>query len=283
MVSCRVHPGVIIPLGFRASEVPRSRADAGCHHEEVACTCERASSPQPRALKAHRSPRCRERLFGSLRSVKLFFGVFEKKERFLARRGSAIGLPCSAARRLSPSGPSACPRTRFARIHPIFVFEEKKEKKTRSPSCLCLCLCFRAHSPQSFPVALELRRVGVGHRWRITVGADAAELKGDRETLGEWDRSKSRQSKGALASRLHLRASRPLGAPASRLENSSGRGGRSLKNSSGRLDEASPPKTRPVTPDKRADSRESIRTRFPARGRAHPRTGMRRRRSRRTD
>ncbi len=32
--------------------------------------------------------------------------------------------------------------------------------------------------PQSFPVALELRRVGVGHRWRITVGAEAAELQG---------------------------------------------------------------------------------------------------------
>ncbi len=156
MVSCRVHPGVIIPLGFPASEVPQSRADAGCHHEEVECTCERATSPQPRALKAHLSPRCRERLFGSLRSVKLFFGVFEKKERFLARRGSAIGLPCSAARRLSPSGPSACPRTRSARIHPIFVFEEKKEKKTRSPSCLFLF--FRAHSPKSFPVALVSSR-----------------------------------------------------------------------------------------------------------------------------
>ena len=103
-------------------------------------------SGEPRALKAHRSPRCRERSFGSLRSVKLFFGVFEKKERFLARRGSAIGLPCSAARRLSPSGPSACPRTRSARIHPIFVFEEKKEKKTRSPSCLCLF--FRAFPPE---------------------------------------------------------------------------------------------------------------------------------------
>ncbi len=32
--------------------------------------------------------------------------------------------------------------------------------------------------PQSFPVALELRRVGVGHRPRITDGADATELQG---------------------------------------------------------------------------------------------------------
>ncbi len=31
---------------------------------------------------------------------------------------------------------------------------------------------------KSFPVALELRRVGVGHRWRITVDADATELQG---------------------------------------------------------------------------------------------------------
>ncbi len=182
MVSCRVHPGVIIPLGFSASEVPRSRADAGCHHEEVTCTCERASSPQPRALKAHRSPRCRERLFGSLKTVKLFFGVFEKKERFLARRGSAIGLPCSAARRLSPSNPSACPRTRSARIHPIFVFEEKKEKKTQSPSCLCLF--FRAHSPKSFPVALELRRVGADRNSPAMADADAPALQGDGKALG---------------------------------------------------------------------------------------------------
>ncbi len=130
-------------------------------------TCE---SGEPRAFKAHRSPRCRERSFGSLRSVKFFLGVFEKKERFLARRGSAIGLPCSAALVLAS----------LVSI-PFFVFKEKRKKKTRSPSCFFLLLLlffFRVFSPQSFPVALELRRVGVGHRGRITVGADAAELQG---------------------------------------------------------------------------------------------------------
>ncbi len=79
-------------------------------------------SGEPRALEAHCSPRCRERSFASLKTVKLFFGVFEKNEGFLACRGSAIGLPCFATRRLSPSGRFACPRPRFARIHSIFVF-----------------------------------------------------------------------------------------------------------------------------------------------------------------
>ena len=37
--------------------------------------------------------------------------------------------------------------------------------------------------PQSFPVALELRRVGVGHRPRIMVGADATELQGPWSAL----------------------------------------------------------------------------------------------------
>ena len=52
-----------------------------------------------------------------------------------------------------------------------------------APGCRALFLSplppfFRVFSPKSFPVAQELRRVGVGHRWRITDGADAAELQG---------------------------------------------------------------------------------------------------------
>ncbi len=155
MVSCRVHPGVIIPLGFSASEVPRSRADAACHHKEVICRRERASSPQPRALKAHCSPRCRERSFGSLKTVKLFFGVFEKKETILARRRSAIGLPCFAEGRLSPSLLYACPCPRFARIHPI-SFSLKRREKKEDPVCVFpllfpLPLFFPVFPPRASP------------------------------------------------------------------------------------------------------------------------------------
>ncbi len=45
-------------------------------------------------------------------------------------------------------------------------------------SCLFPFLFFRVLSPQSLPVALELRRLGVGHRWRITVDAEATGLQG---------------------------------------------------------------------------------------------------------
>ncbi len=66
---------------------------------------------------------------------------------------------------------------------PFCFFSEKKKKKNPVSVLRPPPLFFRAHSPQSFPVALELRRVGVGHRWRITVDADAAELQGPWSAL----------------------------------------------------------------------------------------------------
>ncbi len=62
---------------------------------------------------------------------------------------------------------------------------------------------FLLFPPQSFPVALELRRVGVGHRPRITVGADAAELQGPWSALKPRPRPSSSSPPG-LRSRQYF-------------------------------------------------------------------------------
>ncbi len=135
-------------------------------------TCE---SGQPRALKAHRNPRCRERSFGSLKSVKLFFVFFENATK---KKSAWKALKMQAGRLRS-----RWPTRRLGRSLTVHA-SRRKMPASRRRSQLALPLVFvsssssSGHSPQSFPVALELRRVGVGHRPRITVGADAAELQG---------------------------------------------------------------------------------------------------------
>ncbi len=172
MVSCRVHPGVIIPLGFSASEVPRRSTNAGCHHKEVVCRRERARAGNL-ACARHTVVLDVVSVRSALWKLSNYFLGFLKRMRGFLR---AV-VPLSGCRAPRPDGdsrlaaPLALALASLVSI-PFLFFEEKRKKKTRSPSCLFLLLLplflfssFSSLLPSTFPPKLS-RRPGAPSRRR---------------------------------------------------------------------------------------------------------------------
>ncbi len=147
------------------------------------------TSTQRGAPEAHCSHRCRGRSIGSLKTVKLFF---EKGRTFL--HSVVLLSGCRAPRRAGCRRPSSTRAlvsligTEGLRSYPspfLFLGEEKRVFSSSpclpSPEKFCARFLLFLSSllpPQTVPLPWQLRRVGVGPRLRIGVGADAAELPG---------------------------------------------------------------------------------------------------------